>query len=63
MARAAYLGGAEYFYRINDDTELVANWAAVFVKALNASPSSLGPLGLPTRYTSTLQCCTILMLF
>ena len=50
MARAAYEGGATYFYRINDDTELIANWANVFVQALNNLPfrSELGPLGGPS---------------
>jgi hypothetical protein len=35
-AQEGYMGGADYFYRINDDTELVAgtNWTSVFVAEL-----------------------------
>jgi hypothetical protein len=32
MARAAYKAGAAYFYRINDDTELMVNWAKKYVE-------------------------------
>ena len=35
MARAAYDGGADYMYRVNDDTEMLGNWPKVFVKALD----------------------------
>ena len=35
MARAAYKDGADYFYRVNDDTELIGHWADIFVKALH----------------------------
>ena len=42
MARAAYSGGADYFYRVNDDTELVENWPKVFVRALKALPAPYG---------------------
>lgn len=45
MARAAYAGGADYFYRINDDTELLGNWADSFVKALKSLPKPYGALG------------------
>ena len=47
MARAAYESGATYFYRINDDTELIAHWASIFVQELINLPfhSELGPLG------------------
>ena len=34
MARAAYSAGADYFYRINDDTELMVNWPAKFVAGM-----------------------------
>lgn len=34
MARAAYSAGASYFYRINDDTELLVNWPSIFTHAL-----------------------------
>lgn len=49
MARAAYKAGTDYFYRINDDTELIANWAKVFVDGLNskslAMNSTIGVVG------------------
>ena len=35
MARAAYLAKADYFYRVNDDTEMVNNWPYIFVQALH----------------------------
>jgi hypothetical protein len=35
MARAAYTDGADYFYRVNDDTELVGTWAKQFVKTVH----------------------------
>lgn len=34
MARAAYRAGANYFYRINDDTEILNNWPTLFVNTL-----------------------------
>lgn len=34
MARAAFKGGAEYLYRINDDTELTQPWANSFIRTL-----------------------------
>ena len=46
MARMAYKGGAEYFYRINDDTELVENWPILFVKGIKS-------LSLPYGTTPT----------
>lgn len=45
MARAAYNGGADYFYRVNDDTELMSNWPDKFVKALLTLPKPYGALG------------------
>jgi len=45
MARAAYEAGAEYFYRINDDTELINNWPSRFVEALHSLPPPLGVVG------------------
>lgn len=35
MARAAYTDGADYFYRVNDDTELVGDWAKQFVTTVH----------------------------
>lgn len=46
MARAAYAAGADYMYRVNDDTEMLGNWPAVFVKALNSvKPKNLAVVG------------------
>jgi hypothetical protein len=45
MARAAYGLGADYFYRINDDTELMGHWPSVFVSALKALPPPFGVVG------------------
>jgi hypothetical protein len=47
MARAAYNAGAEYFYRINDDTELMVNWPNIFIsgmKRLSVPYGVIGPL-------------------
>jgi hypothetical protein len=38
MARAAYYGGADFFYRVNDDTELMSKWALTFVTAIDSLP-------------------------
>ncbi len=45
MARAAYEGGADYFYRINDDTEMVDRWPQVFVNTLKNIPHQVGVVG------------------
>ena len=45
MARSAYEGGADYMYRINDDTELVDRWPLIFVKALKSIPDQVGVVG------------------
>jgi len=44
---AAYLNGAEYFYRINDDTVLLtANWMSAFTTVLNSyQPRNFGVVG------------------
>ena len=34
MARAAFRAGADYFYRINDDTEMLVNWPSIFTHAV-----------------------------
>jgi len=41
MARAAYNAGADYFYRINDDTELMVNWPAKFVAGMQVNKYDL----------------------
>lgn len=40
MARAAYAAGADYFYRVNDDTEFLNPWATAFVAALQVGATS-----------------------
>ena len=46
MARAAYKAGADYMYRVNDDTEMLGNWPKIFVKALNGvEPKGLAVVG------------------
>jgi hypothetical protein len=45
MARAAYNAGADYMYRVNDDTELLENWPAEFVRAVHSLPPPFGVVG------------------
>jgi hypothetical protein len=45
MARAAYDAKADYMYRVNDDTEFLTRWPAIFVKALADVPDSLAVVG------------------
>ena len=45
MARAAYSSGADYIYRVNDDTEMIDAWSNVFVKALQSIPGQVGVIG------------------
>lgn len=45
MARQAYTGGADYFYRVNDDTEVTANWPHMFVTALHSLSAPFGVVG------------------
>ena len=42
MAQAAYSSGADFFYRVNDDTELVDRWPSLFVQALHNLPPPRG---------------------
>jgi len=45
MARAAYSYGADFFYRVNDDTEMVGRWPTRFVKSLTKLPPPYGVIG------------------
>lgn len=45
MARAAYAAGAQYFYRINDDTELTTVWPKIFVATLQSLGMPYGVVG------------------
>jgi hypothetical protein len=45
MARSAYELGADYFYRLNDDTEIAAPWPKKFVSALKSLPAPFGVVG------------------
>jgi len=37
MAQVAYELGADYFYRVNDDTEFIQPWATPFIQSLEVS--------------------------
>ena len=45
MARRAYDLGADYFYRINDDTEMLANWPSSFVNTIKGLSPPYGIVG------------------
>lgn len=45
VARVAYNMGAEYFYRVNDDTELISPWAREFVETLTSFGPPFGVVG------------------
>jgi len=46
LAACAFGDGADYVYRVNDDTELRTIWAGAFVTALaNMQPANLGVVG------------------
>merc|ERR1712178_619489 len=45
MARGAYDNKADYFYRINDDTELMNKWPSSFVKAVSSIQGKIGVVG------------------
>jgi hypothetical protein len=45
MARAAYDMGSDYFYRVNDDTELVVKWPKAFTKTLLHLSAPYGVVG------------------
>jgi hypothetical protein len=59
MARAAYKQGADYFYRVNDDTELLNPWVIKFVSAFEVRPQGLAAadtLRLSCTYFGGLTC-------
>lgn len=58
MARAAYFGGADFFYRVNDDTELMSKWALTFVTAIDSLPLPGGEWAVVD-----LICCYLMLLF
>ena len=45
MARAAYEDGAQYFYRVNDDTEFLSHWPQLFVETLQSLSTPYGVVG------------------
>jgi hypothetical protein len=46
LAASAFGDGADYMYRVNDDTELRTLWAGAFVSALKEmTPKNLGVVG------------------
>jgi len=56
---AAYLNGADYFYRVNDDTVLsTAKWSSAFTSILNSyQPRNVGVVG-PTHDVGNLKILT-----
>ena len=58
MARAAYKAGASYFYRINDDTELLVNWPSIFTHAVGAH---LNPFNSTQYLWAVLTCVCIII--
>jgi hypothetical protein len=45
MAREAYNAGADFFYRLNDDTEITAPFAKVFVNSIMSLSPPYGVVG------------------
>ena len=45
MARSAYNLGAEYFYRVNDDSEFAVRWPSAFVASIKSLPAPYGVVG------------------
>jgi hypothetical protein len=45
MARRAYQIGANYFYRVNDDTEFKGHWPKLYVRALLSLQPPYGVIG------------------
>ena len=57
MARRAYSLGADFFYRVNDDTEFRGHWPKAFTEALMSQPPPYGVIG-PASLTSNLVILT-----
>ena len=57
MASHAYSLGAEFFYRVNDDTELRGHWPRAYTTALMKLPPPYGVIG-PMSVTSNLVILT-----
>ena len=57
MARHAYGLGAEFFYRVNDDTEFRGHWPKAFTEALMSLTPPYGVIG-PASLTSNLVILT-----
>jgi hypothetical protein len=53
MARAAYEAGADYFYRLNDDTEITGHWPVAFVKSLQSLSPPYGVVGPTCKQGNT----------
>jgi hypothetical protein len=45
VALAAYHAGANYFYRVNDDTEFIHHWPHAYVTTLNSLSPPYGVIG------------------
>lgn len=57
MARKAYALGADFFYRVNDDTEFRGHWPRAFTDALMTLAPPYGVIG-PASLTSNLRILT-----
>lgn len=42
MAQEAYEKGAQWFFRVNDDTEILGTWATAFTRALQVKGEGEG---------------------
>ena len=51
IAQAAYTLGAEYFYRVNDDSEFLGRWPALYVQQLQRLSPPYGVIG-PSAFES-----------
>ena len=51
IAQAAYTLGAEYFYRVNDDSEFLGRWPALYVQQLQRLSPPYGVIGPSTLET------------
>ena len=51
MARAAYNMGSDYYYRLNDDSEVRGRWPQAYVTTLQSLGPPYGVIG-PSSYGS-----------
>lgn len=58
IAKKAYQEGADYFYRLNDDTQLVGRWPSIYVQALQVREPTAASACRVTHWRLT--CCAVL---